>query len=87
LIFERMEPNEECADTQFFIRSTDEDVGKYLRLFTLLPLERIDEIMAEHQVRRFSLFNLSNHPRLFFRHPKCRSAISHTIELKMRDRS
>jgi tyrosyl-tRNA synthetase len=42
------------ADTQFFIRSTDEDVGKYLRLFTLLPLERIDEIMAEHQVRPFS---------------------------------
>ena len=39
------------ADIQFFIRSTDEDVGKYLRLFTLLPLERIDEIMAEHEVR------------------------------------
>jgi tyrosyl-tRNA synthetase len=38
------------ADTQFFLRSTDEDVGKYLRLFTLLPLERIDEIMLEHGV-------------------------------------
>ena len=38
------------ADIQFFIRSTDEDVEKYLRLFTLLPLERIDEIMAEHNV-------------------------------------
>ena len=86
-IFERSEPDEECADTQFFIRSTDEDVGKYLRLFTLLPLERIDEIMAEHQVRRFSFLNLSNHPPLLFRHPKCRSVVSHTKELKMRDRS
>ena len=38
------------ADIQFFIRSTDEDVEKYLRLFTLLPLERIDEIMIEHNV-------------------------------------
>lgn len=37
---------------QFFLRSTDEDVGKYLRLFTLLPLERIDEIMMEHSVSR-----------------------------------
>jgi tyrosyl-tRNA synthetase len=87
LIFERLEPDEERADTQFFIRSTDEDVGKYLRLFTLLPLERIDEIMAEHQVRRFSLLNLSNHPHLFPRHPNCRSVTSHTKELKMRDRS
>jgi len=41
------------ADIQFFIRSTDEDIGKYLRLFTLLPLERIDEIMAEHEVRLY----------------------------------
>jgi tyrosyl-tRNA synthetase len=32
----------------FFMRRSDADVGRYLRLFTFLPLERIDAIVREH---------------------------------------
>ncbi|OCF54060.1 tyrosine-tRNA ligase [Kwoniella mangroviensis CBS 10435] len=34
---------------QFFLRTTDEDVAKYLKLFTFLPIEEIDSMMAEHE--------------------------------------
>ncbi|KAH0565368.1 hypothetical protein GP486_001233 [Trichoglossum hirsutum] len=33
---------------QFFLRSADADVGRYLRLFTFIPLLQIDAIMEEH---------------------------------------
>ncbi|WVQ98347.1 tyrosine-tRNA ligase [Kwoniella sp. CBS 9459] len=33
---------------QFFLRTTDEDVARYLRLFTFLPLEKIEQVMADH---------------------------------------
>ncbi|KAI9887999.1 MAG: tyrosyl-tRNA synthetase [Watsoniomyces obsoletus] len=33
---------------QFFLRSADEDVERYLKLFTFLPLPSIAAIMAEH---------------------------------------
>lgn len=33
---------------QFFLRTDDRDVGRYLRMFTLLPLDAIDAAMAEH---------------------------------------
>ncbi|WVF69494.1 tyrosine-tRNA ligase [Kwoniella sp. CBS 6097] len=33
---------------QFFLRTTDEDVARYLRLFTFLPLEKIEQVMVEH---------------------------------------
>ncbi|KAI0049898.1 hypothetical protein FA95DRAFT_1537423 [Auriscalpium vulgare] len=33
---------------QFFLRTTDEDVGKHLKIFTLLSLEEIDQVLAEH---------------------------------------
>lgn len=36
---------------QFFLRSPDSVVGKYLKMFTLLPLSRIDAVLAEHAVR------------------------------------
>jgi tyrosyl-tRNA synthetase len=32
----------------FFIRQSDADVGRYLRLFTFLPIEVIDRTMEEH---------------------------------------
>lgn len=33
---------------QFFLRQADADVGRYLRLFTFIPLEQIDTVVAEH---------------------------------------
>lgn len=34
---------------QFFIRSTDADVGRYLRMFTFLEPKRVQEIVEEHR--------------------------------------
>lgn len=36
---------------QFFYRTTDADVGRYLKLFTLLSLEQIEAVLAKHAVR------------------------------------
>ncbi|KZV76760.1 hypothetical protein PENSPDRAFT_622202 [Peniophora sp. CONT] len=36
---------------QFFLRTPDADVGRYLKLFTLLPLQTIEEALAEHAKR------------------------------------
>ncbi|KAI9702358.1 MAG: tyrosyl-tRNA synthetase [Candelina mexicana] len=33
---------------QFFLRSADADVERYLKLFTFIPIPRIEEIIAEH---------------------------------------
>jgi tyrosyl-tRNA synthetase len=33
---------------QFWLNASDADAGRYLRIFTLLPRERIEEIDAEH---------------------------------------
>ncbi|CAH00131.1 tyrosine--tRNA ligase MSY1 [Kluyveromyces lactis] len=33
---------------QFFVNTTDADVAKQLKIFTLLPLELIEDIMAQH---------------------------------------
>lgn len=33
---------------QFFLRTADADVGTYLRMFTLLPIQRIEEALEEH---------------------------------------
>ena len=33
---------------QFFLRTSDADVGRYLRLFTFLPLPEIETILAAH---------------------------------------
>ncbi|TDL24196.1 hypothetical protein BD410DRAFT_786287 [Rickenella mellea] len=33
---------------QFFLKTPDSDVGKYLKMFSLLPLERIDSALSEH---------------------------------------
>jgi tyrosyl-tRNA synthetase len=35
---------------QFFLRSADADVGRYLKLFTLLPLPEIENLVQEHQL-------------------------------------
>ncbi|KAF7514212.1 hypothetical protein GJ744_004537 [Endocarpon pusillum] len=35
---------------QFFLRSADADVEKYLKLFTFLPIPEIQSIMEEHQL-------------------------------------
>ncbi|KAL8896532.1 MAG: hypothetical protein Q9207_007664 [Kuettlingeria erythrocarpa] len=35
-------------DPDFFLRSSDEDVGRYLKLFTFIPLTDIETIMTEH---------------------------------------
>jgi len=34
---------------QYFVNATDEDVGKFLKVLTLLPLDQIEEILAQHQ--------------------------------------
>ena len=34
---------------KFFIRSTDADVGRYLKLFTFMPTHDINSLMAEHE--------------------------------------
>ena len=36
---------------QFWVNTDDEDVERYLKLFTFLPLERIAAVMAEHAQR------------------------------------
>ena len=36
---------------QFFFRTTDDRVEKYLKLFTLVPLDRIDAAVRNHMVR------------------------------------
>ncbi|KAI8993095.1 hypothetical protein BD414DRAFT_458686 [Trametes punicea] len=33
---------------QFFLRSSDADVGRYLTMFTLLPLEKIESVIESH---------------------------------------
>jgi tyrosyl-tRNA synthetase len=33
----------------YFLRTSDEDVGKYLKLFTFMPLEEIDTLLGEHR--------------------------------------
>lgn len=40
-----------CADmsAQFFLRSADDDVRRYLNLFTFIPVKEIDQIMVEHE--------------------------------------
>ncbi|THH20427.1 hypothetical protein EW146_g932 [Bondarzewia mesenterica] len=44
---------------QYFLRTTDEDVGRYLRLFTLIPLSKIEEIVWEHHVRMTTFYHRS----------------------------
>ncbi|KAH8995676.1 hypothetical protein EDB92DRAFT_1845462 [Lactarius akahatsu] len=34
---------------QFFMKTSDEDVGRYLKLFTLLPLEKIEQTLEDHR--------------------------------------
>ncbi|KAG1813714.1 hypothetical protein EV424DRAFT_1473429 [Suillus variegatus] len=36
---------------QFFLRTTDADVEKYLKMFTLLPVEEIDAVVREHEIQ------------------------------------
>ncbi|KAI5451869.1 tyrosyl-tRNA synthetase [Naganishia albida] len=36
---------------QYFLRTPDADVGKLLRLFTFLPLGKIEAILAEHETK------------------------------------
>ena len=33
----------------YFLRTSDEDVGKYLKMFTFMPLEDIDTLLEEHK--------------------------------------
>jgi len=35
--------------TQFFLRSADADVARYLRFFTFIPLSEVNELMATHE--------------------------------------
>ena len=37
---------------QFFLRSSDDDVHRYLKLFTFMPLSEIDQIMTEQDIDR-----------------------------------
>lgn len=42
---------------QFFLRLPDGSVEQQLKLFTLLPLERIKEIMHQHEVNYLALMH------------------------------
>lgn len=33
---------------QFFLNTTDEDVSRFLKIFTLMPLRQVDEIVSKH---------------------------------------
>ena len=35
---------------QFFVRTADADVGKYLHMFTLLPAHDIVDVLKKHEV-------------------------------------
>jgi tyrosyl-tRNA synthetase len=37
---------------QFFLRTTDEEVEKYLKIFTFIRVVEIEGIMQDHKVRR-----------------------------------
>lgn len=43
---------------QFFLRAPDADVGRYLKLFTLLPLSTIEEALAEHAVSPRTIYTI-----------------------------
>ncbi|KAJ1643025.1 tyrosyl-tRNA synthetase, partial [Coemansia asiatica] len=34
---------------QFFVKTTDADVERFLKMFTLLPISQIDEVMLQHR--------------------------------------
>ena len=38
------------------MRTSDSDVEKYLKLFTLLPVEEISSVLLDHQVHSFRSF-------------------------------
>lgn len=40
------------GNLQFLLKSTDADVKKYLQMLTFVPLEDIEAIMSEHEVRQ-----------------------------------
>ena len=40
-----------CRSGQFFLRIPDSQVGQYLKLFTLLPISQIEDVMNQHEVR------------------------------------
>ena len=43
-------PSELCSQhIKFFLRCTDANVGRYLRLFTFIPLEEINELLSHHE--------------------------------------
>jgi len=35
---------------QFFMKTSDDDLDRYLKLFTLLPLEQIQQVLEDHNV-------------------------------------
>jgi tyrosyl-tRNA synthetase len=43
--------------SKHFLKTSDGDVESYLKMFTLLPLEQIQEVMESHNVRRLVFAN------------------------------
>ena len=37
---------------QYFVQRSDQEVGEWLGLFTFLPMEEIQKILAEHKVSK-----------------------------------
>jgi tyrosyl-tRNA synthetase len=58
---------------KFFLKTTDEDVGKYLKMLTLLPVSQIEEILLQHNVRQF-VHALPNLSHVFQNKPELRKA-------------
>lgn len=46
---------------QFFLRTTDEEVEKYLRIFTFIRVVELEGIMQDHKVRPTPSGHLSGH--------------------------
>ena len=38
---------------QYFVRTTDQEVERFLKYFTFLPLDEIEQILREHKVHKF----------------------------------
>lgn len=41
---------------QYFVRTTDQEVERFLKYFTFLPLDKIEQILEEHKVHCTSRF-------------------------------
>lgn len=54
------------AAHQFFLRTADADVGRYMKMFTLLPLSEIDAALEKHVVSFHRAIRCHSHPNAYY---------------------